>query len=137
MTHQTLLQPQEIEVFYVIPTLRRCLAMYMKFSGLKQRKIAELLQIDKATVSQYLHKKRGGKVEFDEAVLKEIAKSSKKIHDKLSYISECQRLLRLIRYSGNLCKIHKQVADIPEQCSPELINCFGGEEHGPNARVSN
>ena len=59
MANTLFLQPQEIEVFYIIPAIRRHIAMYMKLRGLKQNKIAELLHIDKAAVSQYIKKKRG------------------------------------------------------------------------------
>ncbi|MBI2110228.1 hypothetical protein HYT51_00405, partial [Candidatus Woesearchaeota archaeon] len=44
------LHPQEIEVFYIIPALRRQLAIEMKKNGLKQKRIAELLLIEDATV---------------------------------------------------------------------------------------
>jgi len=123
----TFLQPQEIEVFYILPALRRHLAMYMKLQGLKQNKIAELLHIEKSAVSQYIKKKRGNKVEFSENVLNEIAKSVSKIKDKFSLLGETQRLLRFVRISGDLCRIHKNISNIPQDCEPEKINCFGGE----------
>ena len=122
------MQPQEIEVFYIIPTLRRYLAMYMKLQGLKQNKIAELLHIEKSAVSQYIKKKRGSKVEFSEGVLNEIAKSVSKIKDEFSLLGEIQRLLRVIRNSGDLCRIHKDISKIPEECEPDKINCFGDED---------
>ena len=49
-----LLLPQEIETFYVIPSLRRQLALCLKEKGMKQKDIAQLLGIDTAAVSQYL-----------------------------------------------------------------------------------
>ncbi len=121
----TFLQPQEIEVFYILPALRRHLAMYMKLQGLKQNKIAEILHIEKSAVSQYIKKKRGNNVEFSENVLNEIAKSASKIRDEFSLLGETQRLLRLIKSSGDLCRIHKNISSIPEDCEPEKINCFG------------
>ena len=124
----TFLQPQEIEVFYILPALRRHLAMYMKLQGLKQNKIAEILHIEKSAVSQYIKKKRGNNVEFSENVLNEISKSSSKIRDEFSLLGETQRLLRLVRNSGDLCRIHKNVSNIPRDCAPEKINCFGGED---------
>ncbi len=128
------LHPQEIEVFYIIPALRRQLAIEMKKNGLKQKRIAELLLIEDATVSQYISKKRGNKILFDEVVLKEIGKSASIIKDKLSLLQEMQRLLRVIKETRDICKIHKQISNIPHECSPELINCFGGNYHG-NARL--
>jgi len=129
MVH-TFLQPQEIEVFYILPALRRHLAMYMKLQGLRQNKIAELLHIEKSAVSQYIKKKRGNKVEFSEIVLNEISKAASRIKDELTLLGETQRLLRFVRGSGDLCRIHKDISNIPDNCEPEKINCFGGQDDG-------
>ena len=134
MINQILLHPQEIEVFYILPTLRRELAIQMKNNGLKQNKIAELLNIESATVSQYINEKRGNKIELNEEIKKEIAISANKITDKLSLLRETQKLLRLTRNSGFLCKIHKQFSNVPNECNPQLIECFGDEKDA-NARV--
>jgi|SRR3989344_7175368 len=132
---QTLLQPQEIEVFYILPTLRNQLALAMKAHGLKQRQIADYLQIAPAAVSQYIHDKRGSKVEFSKPILEEVKKSSQIITDKLTLLREMQRLIRLIKQSGEMCKIHKQLSPIPQDCSPELISCFGGDSHARDAEI--
>ena len=120
----TILQPQEIEVFYIIPALRKYLAIEMKKLGYKQKYTAELLGIESAAISQYSSKKRGSKIQFDDFVVLEIAESAKRIKDTLSYLEEMQRLIRVVKMSGSLCKIHKRISGIPEQCNPELINCF-------------
>tara|TARA_Y100000310_G_C20025097_1_gene509219 strand:+ start:114 stop:527 length:414 start_codon:yes stop_codon:yes gene_type:complete len=135
MTNQTLLQPQEIEVFYVIPALKRYLAVSMKYKGMKQKKIAELLSIKDATVSQYLSDKRGNKIQFEENILKEVDVSASLIKDKISFLREMQRLLRVIKDTREICRIHKQLSDIPEECTPELIDCFGGEKDGKDGGV--
>ena len=134
MSNHNFLHPQEIEVFYIIPALRRQLAMHMKQNGLKQKRIAELLVIEDATVSQYMSKKRGNKIMFDEVVMQEIAKSAILIKDKLSLLKEMQHLLRVIKETREICRIHKQISKVPHECNPELINCFGGKEYG-NARL--
>ena len=135
MSNHDLLQPQEIEVYYIIPAIRRQLAMYMKLSGMKQNKIAGLLHIKNATVSQYISKKRGNKMEFSEEILKEIGKSAKIIKDDFSLLREIQRLLRRIKETREICRIHKELSNVPGTCTPELIDCFGGEENGRDARV--
>jgi predicted transcriptional regulator len=135
MNH-SLLQPQEIEVFYIIPALKKYLAVDMKARGLKQKRIAELLCIKDATVSQYLNDKRGSKIEFGEEVLKEIKISVSLIGDKISLLREMQRLLRVIKHNREICRIHRELSDIPKECTPELINCFGGEKDDTrNARI--
>ncbi len=120
-----LLQPQEVEVFYVIPSLKREIAKCMHARGLRQGKIADLLQIEKATVSQYLSDKRGTKVEFSEEFLEKVYESARRIEDKTSFIREIQGLLNKARDDGTVCVVHKKVSDIPEDCTPEKANCFG------------
>jgi len=121
-----LLTPQEIEVYYIIPGIRSYLSRCMKENGTNQSEIAELLMIDKATVSQYLSGKRGGKVKFDGGFEMEIRKSAELIIDKESLVRELQRLVVVARRNKTLCQVHKQVTgDI--HCSPELEKlCVGG-----------
>jgi len=124
MPSKSLLQPQEIEVFYVIPTLRKYIAIAMKKNGLKQKQIASLLDIEDATVSQYVNDKRGNKIALSNEIQKEINKSSLLIKDKISLIREMQKLLRLIQETREICKIHKTLADVPQDCSQEAVLCY-------------
>ncbi len=124
MPSKSLLQPQEIEVFYVIPTLRKYLAISMKKQGLKQKQIASLLDIEDATVSQYVNDKRGNKIALSNDIQKEISKSSLLIRDKTSLIREMQKLLRIIQETREICKIHKTLADVPQDCSQEAVLCY-------------
>jgi predicted transcriptional regulator len=123
-----LLQPQEVEVYYIIPGIKREIAKCMSGRGIRQGKIANLLQIEKATVSQYLSNKRGNKVEFSEEFLEQVYDAARKIDDKMSFIKEIQRLLRIARENGTVCSVHKKVSDVPQDCSPEKINCFSSDE---------
>src|SRR3989344_4509554 len=79
MTKKTILHPQEIETFYIIPALRKQLALQLKSNGLKQKDIAELLGINSATISQYHSQKRGSQIKFPLCIIKEIKLSAKKI----------------------------------------------------------
>ena len=51
---------QEIEVWYVIPAIRKEIAKGLVKKGLKQRAVARKLEITDAAVSQYFNSKRGG-----------------------------------------------------------------------------
>ena len=123
MASRSLLQPQEIEVFYILPTLRKHLAIAMKKKGLKQNQISVLLDIEEAAVSQYVSNKRGNKIKFNQKIIREIELSAKKIKDKISLLREMQRLLQIIHHTHEICRIHKQISKIPENCSPSLIHC--------------
>ena len=71
--------PQEIEVWYVIPAIRRELAKAMINTGLTQKEIAKIMGITEAAVSQYIHSKRAKEIAFSKKVLEEIKISAEKI----------------------------------------------------------
>ena len=59
--------PQEIEVWYVLPALRREYAkVLIKEHKLSQKGVAEILQVTESAISQYLTGKRASKVKFSE-----------------------------------------------------------------------
>ena len=101
--------PQEIEVWYVLPALRREIAIALKKQGLKQKEIAQKLNITEGAVSQYFSSKRATKVVFNSHMKKEIAKSAKNISSKCNRTIQIQRLLKLVKDQGILCKLHRQI----------------------------
>jgi len=102
--------PQEIEVWYIIPALRREIAKSMIDDyKLTQKQVAELLGLTEAAVSQYLSSKRAKGVVFSNAVLDEIKKSAKKItEDKKLLVNEMIRLCNLIDVKQIMCNLHKK-----------------------------
>ena len=117
------LHPQEIETFYVIPTLRRYFALYLKKSGMKQKDIASLLGVTTASISQYTSTKRGHKIHFESHIEDQIKESALRIKDRLSYFKETQHLLQLLRRSIILCQIHRQFSNLPLECDPKIVGC--------------
>ncbi len=117
-----LLQPQEIEVYYFIPAIRSNLAMEMKKLGKSQKEIADLLQIQESTVSQYMSEKRGV-LEFSKEIIAQIRGSALNIKTRMEALEEIQRILMLLRRNGFLCEIHKKHSDVPQDCSMEKVCC--------------
>ena len=101
-----LLQPQEIEVFYVLPALRRELAVSLKSAGNSQKDIAALLGVTGAAVSQYFSSKRASQIKFSVELKKAIGESAAKIADDISLMNEMQRLLKLTRTERVACQVH-------------------------------
>ncbi|MBU1201959.1 MAG: hypothetical protein KJ583_00475 [Nanoarchaeota archaeon] len=124
MANLKFMQPQEVEVLLVLPAIRRELAIEMKNLGLEQKKIAELLSVTEAAVSQYMKSKRAVKIKFSQKALSAIKKSAKKIKDKQMMLSETQALLKLMKQLGITCHSHKELADVSRKC----ITCFSSEE---------
>lgn len=109
--------PQEIEVWYIIPSIRRELAKAMSAKGMRQKKIAELLGLTEAAISQYLKKKRAKEVEFLPETMEEIRKSADAItKNPESLICEMQRILNLVKKSKTLCRVHYKFGRLPQKC---------------------
>ncbi len=102
--------PQEIEVWYLIPAIRRTLVdSLINDFHLKQSETAKLLGITEAAVSQYRKSKRAAGIKFNEKTKNLIKKCAKKLHDKKTCsFREIQRLCMGIKKSGFLCEIHKK-----------------------------
>ncbi len=111
------LQPQEIEVFYVIPALRRELALYMKQGGKSQREIAGLLGVTEPAVSQYMTSKRAAMIRFSDAVKLAIKASAQRITNPASMMREMQRLLTLTRDERVVCRVHESLGSAPLGCN--------------------
>ena len=122
-SHKTLLHPQEIETFYVLPTLRRYIALGLKERGMKQKDIAQMLGISSASISQYTSTKRGHQIQFPLEIIEEIRKAVLKITDRFTYFQQTQHLLYVIREQKVLCQIHMQFSDVPALCEPLAIGC--------------
>jgi len=109
--------PQELEVWYVIPSIRAEFARYMLKEGLKQNEIANKLGLRESTVSQYVKKKRGEGIKFPESIKKEIKKSVKLIiNNKKDSLVEIQRICKLTKKQMVLCKLHYSLGFKDKQC---------------------
>jgi uncharacterized protein len=111
--------PQEIEVWYVLPQIRRAIAMEMKKRKLSQLEIARMLDVTPSAVSQYVNSKRAKANFFTNDIFKKISKAVDKIikNEDVLY-NEIQSILTIVRDRGLLCKIHKcYEAERPEECN--------------------
>jgi predicted transcriptional regulator len=118
MMKKQMLHPQEIEVFYLLPALRRQLAMSLKEKGIEQKKIAEWLSLTPAAVSQYISGKRGKEVKLPDSLKKAVEKEINTIKDSVSAYSAIQRLSSTATSSGVLCKIHCSMdSSLPKNCT--------------------
>ncbi len=109
-----MLTPQEIEVWYILPALRREIAMKLKESGMTQKDIAAIMDITPAAVSQYIHNKRAKKLDFKinqeiiNNAVKEITDNSK---DYAEIIQDSLKQLDKL-----VCKIHKKIEKVHTCC---------------------
>lgn len=110
-------QPQEIEVWYVLPAIRRELCICLKNEGLPQKKIAKLLNITDSAVSQYTRSKRAKMVKFNNKLKNKIKQAAKNIKKEgACSTKEMQKICSLIKKTGVLCTIHKRVEKVSCNC---------------------
>jgi predicted transcriptional regulator len=119
--------PQEIEVWYIIPAIRRELAKAMLKKGLKQKDVADRLGVTDAAISQYLKSKRASEVRFDSAMREEIEKSAERIMKGGNAMKEVQCIVRLCRMKGLVCRTGKKLGNSPRGCRACFSEvCFHG-----------
>ena len=114
--------PQEVEVRYILPAIRRELArIFIKEHKLSQKEAARLLGLTEAAVSQYQHSKRAKEVVFSDAVVNEIRVSADRIladrTNKQRLIAEMYRISNLTTVKHILCDIHRSQSKELESCS--------------------
>ncbi|RJQ21042.1 transcriptional regulator [Candidatus Woesearchaeota archaeon] len=112
-----ILQPQEIEVFYILPAIRRELAHCLKAKGKSQKDIAALLGVTGAAVSQYISAKRGSEIQFNEKLKAAFADSAGKIACGQTMTRETQKLLQLARSERMICQMHASLGKVPVGCN--------------------
>ncbi|MDP4012846.1 MAG: helix-turn-helix domain-containing protein [Candidatus Nanoarchaeia archaeon] len=96
--------PQEIEVNYMIPSLRKELAAAMKDLGLTQREIAKKLRVTEQAISQYFNEKRAIHVTFNDKVKSRIKELAPTITEE-TFQKEMQNLLKLSMEELVTCKV--------------------------------
>lgn len=114
------LLPQEIEVWYIIPAVRKELSrLLVKKHGLTFEKAGAILGISKAAVSQYLSNKRANKVKLPDVIKKEVEKSAEVVlKDNKRAVKEIERILKEMKRrkcSCDVCKkYNKEILDVCE-----------------------
>src|SRR3989338_2191437 len=92
--------PQEIEVRYILPAIRRELArIFIQDHKLSQKEAANVLGLTEAAISQYRHSKRAKEVVFSDNVVNEVRISADRIladkANKQRLIAEMYRVTNL------------------------------------------
>ncbi len=109
--------PQEMEVWYVLPAIRREFALSLIEAGLSQKKIAQILGITEAAVSQYKTEKRAKELVFSNEVKQKIKESAKKVmHQPETIFREIMNIDDYLKSNGIFCQLHRTKTKTPEGC---------------------
>ena len=121
---QKLIYPQEVEVWFILPALRKKLCLKLIKKGLSQKDVAQIMNSTDASVSQYVKHKRASEKLFSRELDKEIEKSAQRIiKDEENLNDEIMRLNEIVKEEGLICKVHRSKSlvkkkDLPcESCS--------------------
>lgn len=118
--YKVYLLPQEIEVWYIIPKIRKELALILIGEHkLSYEKTGDILGISKAAVSQYVSNKRANKIKLSVEMMKEIKVSAKSIIEKKTNgLMEIERLLQMMKQTKCSCDVCKQYnKDVLKYCN--------------------
>lgn len=103
------IMPQELEVWYLLPAIRRELAKELLRLGMNQSDAAKKLGMSRATITQYVKSKRAKKITFDRQTLAEIKRCAKSLYSQSPCIIEqMQRISKIAKQNKLLCKMHKE-----------------------------
>ena len=108
---------QELEVWYVIPTIRKELALAMKNKGLKQVEIAKRLDLTKSAITQYLNESRGNEIKLTPELREQVSISANRIQSSQDTIREIQYLIGLSREQKVACQLHKVLDKTFSNCN--------------------
>lgn len=115
-----MIMPQEMDVWYLLPALRRELSRILVVEeSVKQKDIARILGITTAAVSQYLSGKRGTDLTFTPPEITVIHSFAKKMLENPSLVMQYMVELSIeLKKSGSLCALHKSLdSSISESCT--------------------
>ncbi len=124
MSELKLLQPQEIDVYYLLPAIRRELTLALKKQGFDQKTIAKRLHVTESAVSQYVSSKRAAEVVFTARILEYIRTASTMVVDDKSLMIEMQKILAFSHEDKIICKLHEKLSKLPINCDV----CFHHEK---------
>ena len=117
--------PQEIEVWYIIPAIRRELSKCLiKDYGVTYEKVGNMLGISKAAVSQYLKNKRAARIRLHLKVHDEVCKSCSKLENgKSDAVKEISKILKFIREKELHCEVCGDFVDgVHQDCEEVKAN---------------
>lgn len=110
--------PQEIQLWVLIPAIKKEIARFLtKDKNMPQKEVSKLLKTTPASISQYLHGKRGSKINFKATINEQIDEIALKIIDEnKNPTKEILDLINEKQMKKLVCLIHKNI-------DPEFNSC--------------
>ena len=103
-------------MWYVIPAIRKELALSLIATGKSQREVAVLLGLTEAAISNYLKKKRAHDVPLPLPAKEYIQQAALRIHDQRSAYREIHEICTFVKEKKIICEIHRLVEKNLDMC---------------------
>lgn len=112
--------PCEIIIWYILPSIRSELVKKLIECGMSQKEVSERLGITEATVSQYVNKKRGSRIEFKQDVSSAIETLAedviKRDNKDVNMIYRICEICTMLKKDKTVCELHKDHDLVPPAC---------------------
>ena len=117
---------------YVLPAIRREFTLALIEQGLNQKKVAALLGVTEAAISQYKKEKRARELVFDEPIKDKIRQAAKRVVARPRNIfGEIMAIDDELKRNGVFCQLHRSKSWTPSGCEQVCgQHFFGGVKHG-------
>ena len=99
---------QKVELNSIIPAIRIEIIKILGAKKISDAEISRKLNITKAAVSQYKHKKRGKSIKFPAGIKKKIEKSAKEIIKGKNANSEIAKIIDEMKKSRYICCVCRE-----------------------------
>jgi predicted transcriptional regulator len=99
---------QKLELNSIIPAIRKEFIKILESKKISDAEISRKLNITKAAVSQYKHKKRGKKLNFPKEIENMIKKSAESIIKGKSANAEISKIIDKMKSSRYICCVCKE-----------------------------
>jgi len=105
--------PQEIEVWYIIPAIRREMALcFSREHNVSYDNIASMMGLTKAAISQYISGKRVGRIKMHPKAIEEVKVSCNRVvKSKSDVTKEILKILGIIKKKNLHCEICGELVD--------------------------
>lgn len=113
MAKEKIIFPQELEVWYILPAIRKKLALALVKKGLSQKEVAAIMNTSEATITHYKKEKRAKEDLLGNKVDDEIEKSVSIISKNHElFFPEVLRINNVLKDRGIICKIYEKKKDL-------------------------
>lgn len=111
--------PQEVDVWYILPAIRKKIALCLLDNNMSQKDVASLMKTSEATISHYKKEKRVKEDVLGSSIDVDIKNAVTRIISKNDLLfSEILKLSNIVKENGLFCKIYHEKTTMDSTTKP-------------------